>query len=260
MSKTGREFLIVAVLCLTTTIADAKNSILENSEGTVGKVVGNYRLINQDGKELVFNSLRGKAVLLNFMYINCPDMCVITNYSIQKFMSSISNELTKKLVVLSVSIDPANDTPKSLNNYGLEFTDNFDNWYFTTTDTGTLSKMVADLGFTYKKVDDKMEHLSRLTLIAPNGVVKRHFYGTDYDPAELKKSVETVLAGKSLSDDISGVASRLLIYCSNYDPLTKTYKIDYAFLWMIVINYLLVMATIIYLFRNKIKSLFKRKD
>ncbi|MFQ5433110.1 MAG: SCO family protein [Nitrospinota bacterium] len=246
-------------LILPITTAQAAPSVLERSEGALGRKVGNYRLVDQDGRHLPFFTFKGKTILLSFMYIDCPDMCLLTGQSLKRFVDTMNPELKEKVVLVSVSMDPENDTPEKLRNYGSEYSDDFSKWYFTTTDSDTLAKMISDLGFTFeKKVEGEIEHLSRITLIRPDGVVARHFYGAEFDPKDIEESVKSVIEGQTITSRISGNLSKFLIYCSNYDPKTKTYRVDYGAIFFALVNGVLVFATIIYLLRFKIKKiLFK---
>ncbi len=255
------RFFICTMLAVSLSFASsvlAEKSVLEISEKSVGKVVANYRLIDQQGQHIPFNTFRGKAVLLSFMYIDCPDMCITTNNSLGDFLDNISPELSENFVVVSISLDPTNDTPERLNEYSLDFSSNHKNWYFTTTDKGTLSRIVADLGFTYNDLGDGvMEHLGRLTLINSKGVVVHHIYGAEFGLSELEGSVRELVEGRDISDRLAGVLfNEVLAYCSIYDPDSKTYKLDKGLIFAAFANWMLVMATAVYFARNKIKSLY----
>jgi len=247
------------MLLLSTDIAGAaEKSVLEKSEASLGRKMGNYRLVDQDGNQFSFRSLKGRPVLLSFMYIDCPDMCMLITQTIEDYLEKIDANLKDKLMVLSVSINPKDDTPAKLREYGLAFTNSFRNWRFTTTDEDTLAMMVRDLGFTYEKHGDKLEHLNRITLISPDGTVAKHFYGTKLDPKEVNASINSVMRGDGLSHFFTDAFNKITLYCSNYDQATKTYKIDYQFIIASLIQVLLGLITIVVLFWSNIKNLFRR--
>lgn len=234
------------------------SAVLERSEQAVGRSVRNYRLITQDGAYLPFHSLKGRPVLVSFMYVDCHGPCWLINESLKNMLAAIDPAVTEKLVVLSISIDNHNDNPARLKEYGSAFTDDFEKWIFTTTDDETLGMMVADLGFSYEKKADSLDHLNRLTLIAPDGSVARHFYGVDYDAGDVENAVRDVLDGRTTQGRVKSALSRLLLYCSNYDPVTKTYKVDYTFVFAVILQYILIAATVVYLLRSRIANLFSR--
>ncbi len=61
-----------------TSEADRTAASLEFRFLDVGEIAPDFTLINQDGIEVSFKGFRGKAVLLTFIYTNCPTSCPIT--------------------------------------------------------------------------------------------------------------------------------------------------------------------------------------
>lgn len=240
-------------------MAETEQVMLKKSELAVGRTVGNYKLVDQDWKVVPFNTFRGRSVLISFMYADCHGPCFLINESLEALQSALSEDIADSILTLSVTIDTENDTPGKLKEYGADYTENFDRWKFVSTDEATLKKMVADLGFTMEKKEDLIDHMNRLTLISPSGVVMKHFYGTDYEPKEIEEAVRTVMAGRPLTAGISDAFSRFLLYCSTYDAETNTYRIDYFLLATAFVQYMLVMGTLLYLFRNEISNLFYNK-
>lgn len=231
---------------------------LERSEETVGRSLKNYRLVDQDGQFWAFNGFRGDAVLLMFMYTECPGPCVMITQSVKEVLDALDENAADDVMTISMTIDPENDKPGVLKEFGREFTDSFERWKFVMADEKTMAQMVEDLGFRYEKTSNGMEHMNRLTLIGPEGKVVQHFYGTDYDPAAVADSIKASLEGRPIKSVFSGLLDKALIYCSNYDPATNTYKVDFMFIIAVIIQYLLIMGTVIFVFREKIGSCFSK--
>src|ERR1700740_3088352 len=87
-----------------------------------GESVPNFKLRNQSDKTISLDQFRGKVLLVTFIYTRCPlpDYCIrmSRNFAdIQKQLAA-DPELYSKTHLLSVSFDPAHDTPKVLRNYG----------------------------------------------------------------------------------------------------------------------------------------------
>ncbi len=233
-------------------------SAIEESEKAVGKKMGNYRLIDQDGVFTPFYTFIGHPVLLNFMYTNCVGPCQIASAGISKVRKSLNPELAAQLITVSITLDIDRDKPHILKEFGYGFTDSFESWKFARADEITLEKMIADLGFKYEKTEMGMDHMNRLTLIGPDGIVKKHFYGMNYDPAIVGPAIKAVVEGRGLSEAISDSLGRVLLYCSNYDPITKTYRVDFMFVAIVIFQYLLVMGCIIFYFRAGIARIFMK--
>ena len=110
---------------------------VNESFAQIGQVVPDFSLTNQDGKKISLKDFRGKALAITFIYAKCPlpDYCIrmSTNFSDLAFQINANAELKDKIRLLSISFDPANDTPEKLRSYGLGYLGNdpktkFDVW------------------------------------------------------------------------------------------------------------------------------------
>jgi protein SCO1 len=68
-----------------------------------------FRLRDQAGREVSLRSLRGRVVILTFMYSTCRDTCPVTAQQIRGALDDLGHDVP----ALAVSVDPANDTPDS---------------------------------------------------------------------------------------------------------------------------------------------------
>jgi protein SCO1/2 len=231
-------------------VMGTRKEILKRSEASIGKSISNYKLVNQDGNHLQFRSLRGKVILMNFIYLDCPDMCVLMALSLKKFMANVDPALKDDFIILSVSFDPKDDTPEKLKDYASDFTDDFSNWHFTTTDEYTIRAMVDELGFSFEQKGEEFNHLNRLSLIGPDGKVLRHYYGTDYKVEEVEKEIKEAKLGNFVIKNFSRAINSIFLYCSIYNQETKTFETDYFIIGGYVLQYLLVILTAYLLYRQ----------
>jgi protein SCO1 len=67
-----------------------------------------FRLRDQDGKTVSLSALRGRVVVLTFMYTTCRDTCPLTATQIRGAL----DDLKSPPPALAVSVDPVNDTPE----------------------------------------------------------------------------------------------------------------------------------------------------
>ncbi len=65
------------------------------------------------GNPLSVSSLRGKAVLVTFIYTHCPDVCPLIVSHLHAAQDQLGPE-AKKLQIIAVSVDPGGDTPKTV--------------------------------------------------------------------------------------------------------------------------------------------------
>jgi protein SCO1/2 len=66
-----------------------------------------FRLRDQDGEPVSLRALRGRVVVLTFLYTTCRDTCPLTATQIRGALDDLDGDVP----ALAVSVDPANDTP-----------------------------------------------------------------------------------------------------------------------------------------------------
>src|SRR4030095_7680161 len=71
-----------------------------------------FTLTDQDGQTLSFASLRGKIVVLDFIFTRCPGPCPLLSLKFSQLQQKLGGRLDKDVVLLSISIDPRYDTPE----------------------------------------------------------------------------------------------------------------------------------------------------
>ena len=79
-------------------------------------VGGPFRLIDQDGKPLSDQDLKGRPFLVFFGFINCPDICPTTLFEMSEVLSRLGPD-ADRVRGLFITIDPERDTPDKLKDY-----------------------------------------------------------------------------------------------------------------------------------------------
>lgn len=104
-------------------------------------------LITQHGKEVRFYSdlLRGKTVLIQFLYTRCREACPLTTKQLADTQAKLEQRLGKDVWFLSLSVDPGTDTPERLNEYGRRFKAG-PGWLFLTGKKEDIDAVAQKLG------------------------------------------------------------------------------------------------------------------
>jgi protein SCO1 len=71
-------------------------------------------LRNYLGQRVNINAYRGKAVLVTFLYTNCPDVCPLIASNLRVALNLMGKEEAAKVQIIAVSVDPRGDTPKAV--------------------------------------------------------------------------------------------------------------------------------------------------
>jgi protein SCO1/2 len=75
-----------------------------------------FTLDNQFGKPISLSQYRGKAVLLTFLYVHCPDVCPLITAALRTTTDKLGAD-AKDVQVIAISVDPVGDTPKAVRSY-----------------------------------------------------------------------------------------------------------------------------------------------
>jgi protein SCO1 len=71
-------------------------------------------LHNYLGQPVNIDSYRGKAVLVTFLYTNCPDICPLITSNLRVAQNLMGPAVSSKAQIIAVSVDPRGDTPKAV--------------------------------------------------------------------------------------------------------------------------------------------------
>ncbi|MFL5274322.1 MAG: SCO family protein [Anaeromyxobacteraceae bacterium] len=88
-----------------------------------GAYFGNAELVTQDAQKvkLYDDLLRGKIVVLSFVYTRCTKQCGLITASLARVQRLLGERMGKDVFFYSISIDPERDTPAVLKEYATAF-------------------------------------------------------------------------------------------------------------------------------------------
>jgi protein SCO1/2 len=171
-----------------------------------GEQVPDFSLVNQDGKTVRMDSFRGKVTLVTFIYTRCPfqDYCPLVSNNFAQIYAAIHSNpaLDAKVRLLSVSFDPAHDTPQALRQYGSTFNKTtghnpFDRWQFATATPGELQKITNFFGLFYDPSQQQIVHSLSTSVISPQGKIYKWYSGGDWKPSDLLGDATQALAQRN---------------------------------------------------------------
>jgi protein SCO1 len=85
--------------------------------------------------------------IVDFIYTTCPTVCQALGSEYQRMQSQLRSDSEAGVRLLSISFDPARDSPNALAAYGRRFAANDDLWQLAApTDDATLQTLLRRLG------------------------------------------------------------------------------------------------------------------
>lgn len=135
-----------------------------------------FILTATDGSSLSSESLAGKVWVMNFFFASCPGPCPLINAELKRLKAVPS--LRDKIRILSVTVDPARDTPERLAEYGAHYGAKSGEWDFLTGSPENIRSLIEG-GFKLISPDDVSMHTTRIVLVDRTGNIRGFFQGTD---------------------------------------------------------------------------------
>lgn len=140
---------------------------------------GDFKLIDQKGREKTLADYRHKYLLVYFGYSFCPDICPTGLQAITEAMNALGAK-AKYVQPIFITVDPTRDTPAHLGLYMENFHPKFD--ALTGSEDAIREAMSAYKVYAAKAADPKgentdylVDHSSLIYLMDPNGHYLTHF-------------------------------------------------------------------------------------
>jgi protein SCO1/2 len=95
----------------------------QDKPAPVALPVPDIEVVNQDGRHVRFNSqvVDGRIAIVTGFFTNCSSMCPFTQEKLAQVAKLLGPRLGKDVVIVSVSVDPENDTPARMKDWGEKF-------------------------------------------------------------------------------------------------------------------------------------------
>ncbi|MCZ4263034.1 MULTISPECIES: SCO family protein [Limimaricola] len=115
----------------------------------------NTSLLDQEGQELRFvdDLLDGRIAVVNFFYLDCPDICGLATARMAKVYEWLGERVGEDIVIISISLTPERDTPEELAAYAEAFGAG-EGWYFLTGEPEEVEELRYKLGERSTRLSD----------------------------------------------------------------------------------------------------------
>jgi protein SCO1/2 len=105
----------------------------------LGKVT-DFDLVDELGRPFTQEALRGHPTIVDFIFTRCDTICPVISMKMQRLQDKLLDRKADSIKILSITVDPANDTPEKLAAYAARFHAKPDKWRFVT---GPVDKVKA---------------------------------------------------------------------------------------------------------------------
>ena len=145
--------------------------------------VNNFRLLDTQAREFTLKNLRDKVWVADFMFTTCGGICPVMT----KNMAALHRSFLPidSVEMVSISVNPENDSPAVLAGFARKYHANPTKWHFLTGSREEI-KQLAVKSFKVGSVDEPIFHSDRFVLVDREGNIRGYYEGTQ------QKSINTL--------------------------------------------------------------------
>jgi protein SCO1 len=143
-----------------------------------GLFAPDFELRDQEGQQVSMRALRGRPVIVTFLYTHCEDTCPIQAQTVRGALDDLGHDVP----ALAIAVDPPNDTPQSARKFLAEqrVTGRLD---FVLGSRAQLRPVWDGFGVRPQRVTE--EHNARITLVDARGIQRVGYPGSEATPERL---------------------------------------------------------------------------
>jgi protein SCO1 len=154
--------VVVLILCAGASLAQTAGDTRprerlssQQRQEAAHKYFTDVMLVNQNGEALRFYSdlLKGKVVVINVFFTSCHGACPPMILNMRRIQDQLGDKLGKEVHLISITVDPAIDTPAQLKEYARKFKAK-PGWHFVTGKKENVDFALAKLGQVAKVRED----------------------------------------------------------------------------------------------------------
>jgi cytochrome oxidase Cu insertion factor (SCO1/SenC/PrrC family) len=155
-----------------------------------------FNLVDIEGRATRLSDSHGRVVLLSFIYTTCSAACPLVTQRMAVLQRRLRDDglLGRRVVLLSVTVDPERDSAAALARYARAFTADPRGWRFLRESAERLRPVLASYDEWTKPVPGgDIDHPARLYLIDPNGRIREIYSLALFDERQAYRDIHALL-------------------------------------------------------------------
>ena len=151
-------------------------------------------LVDQNGDKVSLASLKGKPLIVDFIYTSCPGPCLMETAKLANVALRLGPDLGSKVTIVSISVDPEHDGPKQLLEYSRQQGADEKGWYFLTGGPGDIDRALGGFKLSRQVMPDgSVGHLVDMMLIGSDGRLLHEYNGEVVKAQDIVNDVRKTL-------------------------------------------------------------------
>ena len=165
----------------------------KNAYREVGEGAPDFTLYDQEGRIVQGSRFRGRHIMLNFIFSRCPvpTMCPAATAKMITVQRLAREAGVRDLELVSITLDPANDTPGVLREYASVRGIDTSNFSFLTGPEGAIRDLLTQFGVITQLQGDILQHTLATLLIDPQGRIAHRTDGSQWEPQDFVRRMKS---------------------------------------------------------------------
>jgi protein SCO1/2 len=166
-----------------------------------GEAVPDGAFLDQDGKPRAFSAFKGSPVVMTFIYTRCPlpTFCPLMDRHFAALQQTLEHDpALQRVHLVTVSFDPATDTPPVLKHHANSLDADPARWTFLTGDRDDVDRFAARFGVSVgRALNDARDitHNLRTAIVGADGRLVKVYTGNDWSPDQVIADLKGLGAG-----------------------------------------------------------------
>ena len=207
------------------------SAALRASQAAIGRPVGDFALLDREGRPVRLAGYRGKPLLVNFIYTGCFQVCPTSTRALLEALQAMRGTFDlNQFNVVSIGFNLPADSPQAMKAFALQQRIALPNWDFLSPHAAIVDDLTREFGFVFKPTQAGFDHLLQVSLVDAQGRLVAQVYGDDFSADRLGEPLRRLLAHRPLPSQpsLADIVDRVRLLCSVYDPATGQYRVSYA--------------------------------
>jgi protein SCO1/2 len=155
----------------------------------------NISLVDQHGHKLPLAALKGKPVLIDFIYAGCTTACPLLTAKFARIAKLLGPRLAKNVTLVSITIDPEHDHPADLLKYARLYQADYRGWLFLGGRPSDIDALLHIFNLRRERdMDGTIAHVATAFLLDTDGRQTRLYNALEVPPRTVVADIGRELA------------------------------------------------------------------
>src|SRR6267154_1697572 len=191
MNPYRRSFAVVALALILAASGCAREAAGDYPASNGNNCLPDVSLIDQHGHAISLASLKGKPVLIDFIYTSCASTCPVLTSKIAAVARELGPALGANVTIVSITLDPEHDGPAQLAAYAKSQGADDNGWLFLSGKPADIDQVLAAFKLRrMRESDGSIMHSVSAFLLGPDGHQIRQYNALDVNAKTVAADID----------------------------------------------------------------------